>query len=114
MMSGVLTAVVTTAAVAVICGGALAAGEAGVATQRAAGAADAAALAAADALSGAVPGDPCAQAARLANANGAELSSCTVAGMTVDVVVSTSVLGFGVTAEARAGPPPAGTDSEEP
>lgn len=107
-MSGVLTAIVTTAAVGVICGGALAAGQVGVATQRAAGAADAAALAGADTVSGIHVGDPCEQAARLAAANGAALMSCEVAGMTVDVIVATSVLGFGITAQARAGPPPQG------
>lgn len=86
---------------------------------RAAGAADAAALAAADSVSGWSAGPPCAEAGRLAAANGAALSRCEVDGQIVTVEVEIAT-GFGVIAgwhtpvavvwqRASAGPPP-GTD----
>jgi secretion/DNA translocation related TadE-like protein len=67
-------------------------------------AADAAALAAADALAGFVSGDACAFAGRTAELEEVRLVSCSVDGAVVDVVVSTSVLGFTATSRARAGP----------
>ena len=68
------------------------------------GAADAAALAAADVRVGIVPGEPCAVAASVAEANGAELSACAVDGLVVTVAARTRVLGFVVEAAATAGP----------
>lgn len=70
------------------------------------GAADAAALAAADAASGRVPGDPCAAAAGLARANGAELAGCVVDGATVTVETRRWAGPIALTATATAGPPP--------
>ncbi|MBM7504016.1 Rv3654c family TadE-like protein [Agromyces aurantiacus] len=78
---------------------------ASVASQVAANAADAAALAAADAVSGAVAGEPCDLAARLADRNGARLSSCDVSGAEVVIVVSVTRAALTITASARAGPP---------
>ena len=75
--------------------------------QAVAGAADAAALAAADVRVGLDPGEPCAVAARVAGANGATLTSCTVDGLVVTVVVSATVVRFAVEAAATAGPPAA-------
>lgn len=74
--------------------------------QEVAGAADAAALAAADVASGLLPGFPCAQAERVAEANGATLRACHVDGLIATVSVGSSVLGITVTAGATAGPPP--------
>lgn len=88
----------------------LAAGQ--TARHRAAAAADLAALAAAQRLaSGAV--DPCADAGRIARANGAALRDCVVDGLEVEVQVrveTTSVLPWLPAQErrARAGPPRAG------
>ena len=76
-----------------------------VAAQRAAGAADAAALAAAEVASGAVPGYPCSEGARLAEANGARLESCDLDGLIVTVTTSVPYLGWSAQARARAGPP---------
>jgi secretion/DNA translocation related TadE-like protein len=76
-----------------------------VASQRAANAADAAALAAADTISGLVPGVTCELAAQVAARNGAVLSSCEPEGAVVTVVAVVSLLGFELTAAARAGPP---------
>lgn len=83
------------------------AGGAAVASQRLAAAADAAALAAADTASGAVAveGAPCEVAARVAEASGARLSGCTLAGLVATVSVVSTYAGIGATAHARAGPP---------
>lgn len=71
------------------------------------GAADAAALAAADTASGRVSGDPCGAAAAIAEALRVTLAECSLGGGGVaEVTVSTTILGFPLTAEARAGPPP--------
>ena len=81
--------------------------------QRAAGRAgapaDLAAISGATVLSSVIaPGDPCAMAGRVAAANGASVSACSVAGedVTVSVVVPTTILGRPrqATAQARAGP----------
>lgn len=79
------------------------------ATGRARAAADLSAVSGATVLSSVIAsGDPCAMAGRVAAANGASVSACSVAGedVTVSVVVPTTVLGLPrqATAEARAGP----------
>ena len=79
------------------------------ATGRARAAADLAAISGATVLSSVIaPGDPCAMAQRVAAANGASVSACSVAGedVTVSVVVPTTILGQPrqATAQARAGP----------
>ena len=73
--------------------------------QAMAGAADAAALAAADVRVGLEPGEPCAVAALVATANGGSLTSCSVDGFVVTVVVTATVAGFAVGVAATAGPP---------
>lgn len=78
--------------------------------QALAGAADAAALAAADTLSGAVAGTPCAAAASVARANGAELEACVLDGLVATVRVGGSAAGIHLSATATAGPPPSGND----
>ena len=77
------------------------------AKQALAGAADAAALAAADVRVGIVPGEPCAVAASVAEANGATLAGCVVDGLVVTVAVRGTVAGFAVGVSATAGPPDA-------
>ena len=79
------------------------------ATGRARAAADLAAVSGATVLSSVIaPGDPCVMAGRVAAANGASVSSCSVTGedVTVSVVVPTTILGRPrqATAQARAGP----------
>lgn len=79
------------------------------ATGRARAAADLAAISGATVLSSVIaPGDPCAMAQRVAAANGASVSACSVAGedVTVSVVLPTTILGRPrqATAQARAGP----------
>ena len=79
------------------------------ATGRARAAADLAAISGATVLSSVIaPSDPCAMAQRVAAANGASVSACSVAGedVTVSVVVPTTILGRPrqATAQARAGP----------
>lgn len=76
--------------------------------QALAGAADASALAAADVRVGLEPGEPCAVAARVASANGGSLTTCSVDGLVVTVVVSATVVGFAVGVAATAGPPDIG------
>ncbi|TPW77315.1 Rv3654c family TadE-like protein [Schumannella soli] len=73
--------------------------------QRVIAAADAAALAAADTASGAVSGDPCTQAARLAAAHRAALAACRISGAEATVEVHGEFAGIPLTARARAGPP---------
>lgn len=77
------------------------------AKQRAASAADAAALAASSVALGIVPGAPCAAAASVSAANGANLTRCVPEGAIVTVRVSVRALGFEVPATATAGPRPA-------
>lgn len=72
------------------------------------GAADAAALAAADVRVGLEPGEPCAAAASVARANGAELGACEFDGLVVTVTAHARVAGLAVEASATAGPPAAG------
>ena len=76
--------------------------------QALAGAADAAALAAADVRVGLEPGEPCAAAASVARANGAELGACEFDGLVVTVTAHARVAGLAVEASATAGPPAAG------
>ena len=80
-----------------------------VVKQSVAGAADAAALAAADVRVGIVPGEPCAVAAAVAAANGAELAGCAVDGLVVTVTARRAFAGFAVGVSATAGPPDIGT-----
>ncbi len=70
------------------------------------GASDLAALAAADAASGAVPGDPCGIAGRVAVGGAARLASCRVDGLVVEVTVVASFASIPISARSRAGPPP--------
>ena len=88
------------------------------ATGRARAAADLSAISGATVLSSvAAPGDPCAMAQRVADANGATVSACSVAGedVTVSVTVPTSILGLPrqATAQARAGPVDARSVTDE-
>ena len=87
--------------------GLAAVGGAAVTAQRVAGAADAAALAAADAASGAVVTDdePCALAARTAQAAGARLVECALDGLVATVRVEAAYAGLAAVSRARAGPP---------
>ncbi|MBS0024376.1 Rv3654c family TadE-like protein [Microbacterium paraoxydans] len=87
--------------------GLVAVGGAAVTTQRTAAAADAAALAAADARSGAVPTSqtPCALAAHVAQAGGARLVRCSLAGDVATVTVSAAYAGLAAVSRARAGQP---------
>lgn len=96
-----LMAAVSIAALAVVSGGG-----ALVARQRVVGAADAAALGAADALSGAVPGDPCDLATRVAAANRAALGACALDGLVATVEVSGGTRLLPVRVRSTAGPPP--------
>ena len=75
------------------------------AQQRMAAAADASALAAADVAVGIRSGSPCPIAATIAVANAARLDGCLIEGPTATVRVTTSVLGFTVSARATAGRP---------
>ena len=75
------------------------------AQQRVAGAADASALAAADVAVGIRSGSPCPSAATVAAANAARLDGCLIEGPTATVRLTTSVLGFAVSARATAGRP---------
>jgi secretion/DNA translocation related TadE-like protein len=79
--------------------------------QRLDGAADAAALAAAEAAVGRRPGDPCDEARRLAEANGAALDRCVVEGSAATVRVSSIGSPVPMGAAATAGRPTANTDA---
>ena len=90
-----------------VCAGVLI--QAQAAAGKARSAADLAALGGATALSSVVaPGEPCETAGRVARANGAEATECTVAGEDVVVEVSVRTRVLGVVREAvsaaRAGP----------
>lgn len=74
--------------------------------QRVIGAADSAALAAADAASGAVPGAPCAVAARVVSAARVRLVACHVDGLIVTIAVDDAFAGVTIRARSTAGPPP--------
>ncbi|MDF2560940.1 MAG: helicase [Microbacterium sp.] len=101
LAAGVLTVAATLSL------GLAAVGGASVTAQRVAGAADAAALAAADAASGAVPTvvEPCALAARVAEASGAQLTGCSLEGLVATVEVQAAYAGLAAVSRARAGPP---------
>jgi secretion/DNA translocation related TadE-like protein len=111
-MAGSVLAVGGIAVVAVLGLGAAMVGGAGVTSQRLAAAADAAALAAADAVSGAIPvaEEPCALAARVAQAHATVLQDCRVDDAVVIVHVAAAYAGFPAVAGSRAGAPepPAG------
>ncbi|PWJ66969.1 Rv3654c family TadE-like protein [Rathayibacter iranicus] len=93
----VVGTILVTIAVLVGCG-------AVVGHQRAVAAADASALAAADVGSGLVPGEPCAEAERVAVAGGASLLTCRFESGVATVEVAVGPLPL--TAHSRAGPPP--------
>lgn len=102
----VWAALVIAALLVVLCGVAYV-GAAVLARHRAQAAADLAALAAAAALRAGEPS--CDEAARIAQANGADMASCTDAGGgDVLVAVAVDVLGSAAEARARAGPLVAG------
>jgi secretion/DNA translocation related TadE-like protein len=103
--AGAVLAVAVVAAVALVAIAVVGLGAGLAVRQRVLGAADAAALAAADAASGAVAGDPCPLAARVAAANGARLDACAADGLVLTVAVSAGALGIRLTARATAGPP---------
>jgi secretion/DNA translocation related TadE-like protein len=100
----VLAVAIVGAAVAVgVCAVALAAGL--TARHRVEGASDLAALVAADAASGAIAGEPCQLAERVAQAGGARLSACTPDGLIVRVTVVGTFGGIPIEAHSAAGPP---------
>ena len=68
-------------------------------------AADAAALAAADVAVGRAPGFPCKVATRVAAANGASVTACSVDGLVATVSVGRTLLGVPVSSTSTAGPP---------
>jgi len=105
--SGSVLALGMVCAMVTVAGGALTVVGASAAQARAAAAADLAALGAADAASGRVSGVPCDAAGRVAEANGAALSSCDQAETVVSVTATTPYLVWRATASARAGPPDA-------
>ncbi|WP_285136031.1 Rv3654c family TadE-like protein [Microbacterium sp. lyk4-40-TSB-66] len=83
------------------------AGAAAIEAQRVAGVADATALAAADAASGAVPGVPCEQAARVAAAHEVRLIRCDLEGLVATITVGGAYGGIPFDVRSRAGPPDA-------
>jgi secretion/DNA translocation related TadE-like protein len=93
-------------AVTLVAFAALALGAALTVRQRVIGAADAAALAAADGASGAVVGEPCVLARRVAETAGAALDSCSLDGLVATVAVSARIGPVPFAARSRAGPPP--------
>lgn len=103
--AGAVLALAIVAAVVVVGLAGLVLASALTARQRVITAADLAALAAADVASGAIVGEPCAVAGRLAEAGGARLASCRVDGLIVAVTAVGSFSGFAISAQARAGPP---------
>lgn len=105
MGASVLTAAAIGAA-ATLALGCVVVGAAATEAQRVAGIADAAALAAADALSGFAAGDPCAQAAAVAEPQAATMRNCAVSGREATIEISTTLAGLPIVAIARAGPPP--------
>ena len=106
-MAGTALAAGVLAVAAALSLGLAAVAGASVTAQRAAGAADAAALAAADAASGAVPtsAEPCALAATVAEAAGADLTGCVLEGFVATVEVQAAYAGLAAVSRARAGPP---------
>jgi secretion/DNA translocation related TadE-like protein len=104
--AGSVLALAIVGAVVLLAVAALTLGSALVVRQKAIDAADAASLAAADAASGAVGGDPCAIARRVAAADGGALGTCRVDGLIVTVSVSARAGPFPVSAWSTAGPPP--------
>jgi secretion/DNA translocation related TadE-like protein len=104
--SGAVIALALVGATLMVALAALTLGSALVVRQRVIDAADASALAAADTASGALAGDPCPTAQRVAWANGAVLSACRIDGLIATVEASARFGLIPVTARARAGPPP--------
>lgn len=106
-MAGTALASAVIAVTATLSVGLAAVGGASAASQRVASAADAAALAASDVSMGAVTAEApaCAVAARVAEAHGADLSSCVLEGAVATTEVRAAYAGVTVVARARAGPP---------
>src|SRR5690606_6919031 len=77
-------------------------GGAAVEAQRVVAAADAAALAAADTAAGAVTGEPCARAERVAAASAVRLTHCSLDGLIATITVAHTFAGLPVRASARA------------
>lgn len=105
--SATVWVVMVAATLCAVFGAVLLLGQAVLARHRAGGAADLAALAAADrALKGSK--EACADAARVAKAQGTEVVRCTVRGEIADVTVRARSSGFRAQLRSRAGPPWAG------
>ncbi len=104
-MAGTILSVGVVVCTATLMVGFVTSGAGAAFSQRVAGVADAAALAAADAASGAVTGEPCARAAEVASASGAEVTACRLADLVATVTVSASFGRLPAIASARAGPP---------
>jgi secretion/DNA translocation related TadE-like protein len=101
--------VVAAAIIGVVCSVTIAvAAAAGVLVERhrLTGATDAAALAAADAAAGVVPGVPCDEAERVAEANRVRIVTCLVTGADAEVEATSAVGAYAIRASARAGQPP--------
>jgi len=106
--AGAVTVVAATV-VGVICSvTVVVAGAAGILIERhhLTGATDAAALAAADAAAGVVPGTPCDEAERIAEADRARILTCAVTGTDAEIEATSTVGPFVIRASARAGQPP--------
>jgi secretion/DNA translocation related TadE-like protein len=108
--SGSILAVAVLAAMLCLCGLLLPLVAVLSAKQRVEAGADAAALAGADVAAGVIPGVPCAEAERVAEANHASLAACDLDGAVVTVAAKAGVLGFAVVTTATAGPPGSGSD----
>jgi DNA topoisomerase I len=104
-MAGTVSTVGAAAALAALAVGLCAVAGGAIHAQRLAGIADAAALAAADTVSGAVPGEPCESASRVAAAGSASLDACELDGLVATVTVGSAYGGIPLDARARAGPP---------
>ncbi|QNO37108.1 hypothetical protein H4J02_11700 [Protaetiibacter sp. SSC-01] len=104
--AGGITALALVAATVMCALAVVALGGALTTRQRVVAAADGAALAAADALLGAVAGEPCALAARVAAAHRVALAGCRVEGAEVVVETRLELAGVVITADSRAGPAP--------
>jgi DNA topoisomerase-1 len=107
MMAGTVSVVGVVATLAAVTLSLGVVGGAAIEAQRVAGIADAAALAAADAASGAVPGEPCRQAGRVAAAGEVHLNTCDLAGLVATIAVGGAYGGVPFDARSRAGPPDA-------
>lgn len=103
--SGSILAVAVLAAVLGLTAAILPLGMVLTAKRQVANSADAAALAAADVAVGLAPGEPCAVARRVAEANGVVLASCVLDGVDATVQTRVELNGFVISARATAGTP---------